>query len=70
MGIGRFPVQTPVDARPGLGTQPRYEPPGDLSVEYLQGSDYHRVSDASPLIMAQSWPRGSQIAVKQKEVRH
>ena len=31
--IGRFPVQTPLGARPGLGTQPRYEAPGDLRVE-------------------------------------
>ena len=34
--IGRFPVQTPLGTRPGLGTQPRYEAPGDLRVEYVQ----------------------------------
>ena len=27
--IGRFPVQTPLGARPGLAAQPRYEDPGD-----------------------------------------
>ena len=28
--IGRFPVQTPLNARPGLGTQPHFEASGDL----------------------------------------
>ena len=28
--VGRFPVQTPLGARPGLGTQPCYEDPGDF----------------------------------------
>ena len=37
--IGRFPVQTPLGARPGLGTQPRYEVPGDLRVENVIRSD-------------------------------
>ena len=27
--IGRFPVQTPLGARPGLGTQSHHEAPGD-----------------------------------------
>ena len=31
--IGRFPVQTPLGAQLGLGTQPRYKAPGDLWVE-------------------------------------
>ena len=26
----------PLGARPGLGTQPRYEAPGDFPVEYVQ----------------------------------
>ena len=30
---GRFLVQNPLCARPGLGTQPGYEVPGDLWVE-------------------------------------
>ena len=30
-------------------------------------SDWHRVSEAVPSIMAQSWPWGGQIAVKKKE---
>ena len=37
--IGRFPVQTPLGARPGLGAQPRYEAPGDLRVENVKRSD-------------------------------
>ena len=31
--IGSFPVQTPLGARLGLGTQPPYEAPGDFQVE-------------------------------------
>ena len=31
--IRGFPVQTPLGARPSLGTQPHYEAPGDLQVE-------------------------------------
>ena len=34
--IGRFPVQTPLGARLGLGTQPRYEAPGDPRVENVK----------------------------------
>ena len=37
--IGRFPVQTPLGARPGFGTQPRYEAPGDPRVENVKRSD-------------------------------
>ena len=37
--IGRFLVQTPLGARPGIGTQPRYEAPGDLRVENVKRSD-------------------------------
>ena len=33
--IGRFPIRTLLGARPGLGTQARYEVPGDLRVEYV-----------------------------------
>ena len=36
--IGRFPVQTPLGARLGLGTQPRYEAPGDLWVEIVENA--------------------------------
>ena len=39
MRIGRFPVQTPLVARPGLGTQPRYVAPGDLQLKYVKCSD-------------------------------
>ena len=34
--IGRFLVQTPLGAQPGLGTQPRYEAPSDLRVESVE----------------------------------
>ena len=37
--IGRFPVQTPLGAWPGLGTQTRYEAPGDLRVKNVKRSD-------------------------------
>ena len=29
----KFPVQTPLGARPGFGIQPRYEASGNLQVE-------------------------------------
>ena len=34
-----FPVQTPVSAQPGLGTQPCYKAPDDLQVENVKPSD-------------------------------
>ena len=34
--IGRFAVETALDARPGLGTQFRYEAPGDRRVEIVK----------------------------------
>ena len=36
--IGRFLVQTPLGTRLGLGTQPRYEAPGDLWVEIVENA--------------------------------
>ena len=33
---GRFLVQTPVGAQPGLETQSYYEAPGDLRIENVQ----------------------------------
>ena len=35
----RNPVQTPLGACPGLGTQPQYEAPHDLRVENVKRSD-------------------------------
>ena len=35
-GIGSFPVRNPLGARPDLGTQPRYEAPGDLRMKHIQ----------------------------------
>ena len=32
----KVPVRTTLGARPGLGTQPRYEAPGALLVEYVK----------------------------------
>ena len=47
---------------------PRYEAPGDLRVENVKSAVINIcVSEAVPSIMAQSWPRGSQIAVKKKK---
>ena len=34
--VGRFPDQTPLGTRLGLGTQPRDEAPGDLRVEIVK----------------------------------
>ena len=34
--IGRFPVQTPLGTRPGLGTQLCGEAPGDLWIEIVK----------------------------------
>ena len=56
--IGRFPVQTLLGTRPGLGIQPLYEAPGDLCVKNVK----HRVSEAVPSITGERWPWGSQIA--------
>ena len=36
--IGRFPVQTPLGAQPGLGTQPRYKAARDLLVEIVKNA--------------------------------
>ena len=67
--IGRFSVQTPLSARPGLGTQPRYEVPGDLRVELVENAVIkHRVSEAALSRMVQSFPRDSQIAVKKMKI--
>ena len=62
--IGRFPVQTPLGAWPGLETQPRYEARGDLQLKILKRSDQHWVSEAVSLRMAQSWLWDSQVVKK------
>ena len=36
MRMGRFLVQTPLDAQSGLGTQSGYKAPGDLRVEWVK----------------------------------
>ena len=61
----KVPGSNPTRCSTGLGIRPRYEAPSDLQIEYVE-RDYHRVSKVFPSIMAQSWPRGSQLAVKKK----
>ena len=34
--IGRIPARTPLGARPGLATQPRYKVPSDPRAEYVK----------------------------------
>ena len=48
--IGRFPVQTPLGTRLGLGTQPCYKAPGDILIENVKCSDCHQVSDTVPKV--------------------
>ena len=62
--MGVLKIDACATAKLGLGTQPLYEAPGDLQVEYVKRSDKHRVSEAASSIMTQSWPWGSHIAVK------
>ena len=62
--IRRFPVRTLLGARPGLGTQPRYEASGNLLVDYvkrnwLTSGEWDYLFNNGPKL-----PWGSQIAVK------
>ena len=50
MGVSK--IDACATAKHGLGTQPLYEAPGDLRVEYVKRSDKHRVSEAASSIMA------------------
>ena len=59
----KFPNSNPTRHLVGLRDQLRYEAPSDLRVENVKCSDKNRVSEGVPLIMAQSWWWGSQIAV-------
>ena len=62
------PVQTQSDARLDFQIQPHYEAPSVLQVKISkQCSDEHRVNEAAPLTVSQSWLRGSQIADKTKQ---
>ena len=47
---------------------PLREAPGDPLTGYVKRSDQHRRGEAVPSIIAQTWPWGSQIAVKKKFV--
>ena len=69
--IEKFPVQTPLDTRLGLRTQPRYEIAGDILIEYVRTQWLTSGEWDCPSIMAQSWPWGSQIALKNnKKTKH
>ena len=59
-----FLIQTSLGAWRGLGTQPRYEASGDLWVKNVKTQSLTSSEWGAPLTMAQSWPWGSQIAVK------
>ena len=54
--IGWFSVRNLLDTRPGLGTQSRFEAPGDLRVETKNNAVINvGVSEAAPSIMAHSY---------------
>ena len=42
----------------------RYDAPGDIWLKQVKRSDLHRVNEASPRTVTQSWPWGGQIADK------
>ena len=50
----RFPVQTPPDAWPGLGTQPHYKAPGDLQVENVENTV---INIRLVKLFPQEWPK-------------
>ena len=56
--VSRFKPH-PLGARSVLGTQPRYEAPDDCRVKIVKNAVIN-----IELVMTQSWPWGSQIAVK------
>ena len=64
--IGRFLVRTPLGTSPGLETQPRYEAPSDHRVEYVKRKLLTSGEWGCLLDNGQSWPWGSQVAVKKK----
>lgn len=48
-----------------LGSQPRYEAPGDLRAEStIKCSDHDRVSEVASSAVAQNWHWGNQVVVK------
>ena len=61
---GRFPVQTPLDVRPGLGSQPRYKKRCDLRVEYVKTKWLTSDEWGCPLNNNPKLAVGSQIAAK------
>ena len=52
--IGKFLVQTPLGAWPGLGTQPHYEAPGDLQVKL---ADYAVINIELVRLSPREWPK-------------
>ena len=66
--IERIPVQTPLSAQPGFGTQPHFKVPGDLLGRIK--NQKHRISEAASSTVTQSCPWGNQVAVEKKEPRN
>ena len=52
----KIPVQTPLGTWQGCGTQPYHKAPGDLRIsnQELKDTDWHWVSEAAPLTVAQN----------------
>ena len=54
MRIGRFPVHTPLGARPGLWTQRRFEAPGNPWVEIVENAV---INIGLVRLFPQEWPK-------------
>ena len=54
MRIRGFPVQTPLGAWLGLGTQPRYEGPGNLRVKKVKNA---RINIRLVRLSPRKWPK-------------
>ena len=62
--MGKFPAQTPLGARPGFGTQPRYEAPGELQVEI--SNEYAVINIRLVRLPFWQWPKVDRGAAKQQ----
>ena len=62
--IKEIRFQTSLGTQPGLGIQPHYEAPGDLWVDIDKTQSNHRVGEAVPFRVVETWLRCSQIVVK------
>ena len=52
--IATFPVQTPLGARPGFETQPRYEAPGNFRVEI---EEHTAINIGLVTMFPREWPK-------------